>query len=597
LTLDLLSILTRPGNLAFPSNRAVLSEREPPVKAVRQSSGHLVAYGPHGRRMLATDPAGHPLHECEWMIDPGGHVRLVHARVQLDWGRWVGIKPQGLVNRTQLDLSRRPGWQKVTRDDLRTMAARTLGLPLEEVRFFYPDEHLLIDPQGRAAIEHVKDALYVLEQDGFETQPGSVRFMACMGAMHWGDIDFLPVVELFQSLLPGTGSAVFELIRGLYDDQNRGRTPRPLRYRGIPPYPSEAAFKLFSTFFAPQVPAGQEPPFAVFMDTARAHEVTWLPLQDLPLRYFDAAQRLCITVQGGGAQKVTVMDDSAGVSYVRAGPDGFAPCGRAVTYASGRLQLLDGRHSLSFPVRPEWNLTQESMAPPVPGPAVSDWRAFYEGGIPAVDPRAAYAAVLLYPEDDRPIDELPTQPFVADYIEDFWESTPAWAARRAACERILIEGFDAALLACIPLDRPRACRILYTHPAHAQKQAQALWNRLARSKRLHWMPSIRFAPATKARASAYESRYDLLYVWLPFACWGEPATLRTGLELFTSAMGHEAMAFVVGPPHLDGMLKSRGLVLESAQPVEELPTMQMHRSILPQARLQPGVTLFHVLRH
>ena len=51
--------------------------------------------------------------------------------------------------------------------------------------------------------------------------------MSCMGAMHWARIDFLPVVELFQSLLPGTGSAAFELIRGLYDDQNP-KEPVPL---------------------------------------------------------------------------------------------------------------------------------------------------------------------------------------------------------------------------------------------------------------------------------------------------------------------------------------------------------------------------------
>ena len=63
---------------------------------------------------------------------------------------------------------------------------------------------------------------YVLEDGDFE----QARFMSCMGAMNWPAIDFLPVVELFQSLLPGTGSAVFELIRGLYDDQNEGK-PAP----------------------------------------------------------------------------------------------------------------------------------------------------------------------------------------------------------------------------------------------------------------------------------------------------------------------------------------------------------------------------------
>jgi hypothetical protein len=321
-----------------------------------------------------------------------------------------------------------------------------------------------------------------------------------------------------------------------------------------------------------------------------------LPLQRPPLRYFDDEQRICVTVQAGVAQKVTVMDDSAGVSYVRPGPDGFAPCGRTVTYASGRLHLLDGGRSRSFPVRPEWNLTDAPPLPPVPAATAPDWRAFFEDDIPIIDPGEAYAAVLLYPEDDTPIEELPTQPFVADYIEDVWESSPAWRARQAAAQRILIDGFDASLLACINLDRARAYRVLYAHPAQAQKQAQALWNRLARSKRLHWISDIRFAPAGKARSSAYESPYDLLYLWLPFACWEDPAMLTAGVGRLASAMGRDGRAFVVGPPHLDRNLRSLGLDLETAQPVEELPTVQMHRSILPRARLRPGVTLFHVRR-
>ncbi len=135
--------------------------------------------------------------------------------------------------------------------------------------------------------------------------------MACMGAMHWERIDFLPVVELFQSLLPGTGSAAFELIRGLYDDQNE-TAPRPLRYRGIPTYPSEAAYKLFGAFFTPRAPEGGDP-FVLFMDPPRSHEVTWLPAAEPPRRHFDADRRLCVTIQGPIVQKVTLADDPAGL--------------------------------------------------------------------------------------------------------------------------------------------------------------------------------------------------------------------------------------------------------------------------------------------
>ena len=217
-------------------------------------------------------------------------------------------KPAGLVNETSLNLASKPGWQQLTADDLRTMAAQALRVPLEEVRFFYRDEDLLIEPTGKAMIRQRKDAFYVLQDGDFE----QARFMSCMGAMHWPSIDFLPVVELFKSLLPGTGSAVFELIRGLYDDQNEGKsTPLPLRYRGIPTYPSEAAFRLFSSFFTPQAPDGNDP-FTLFMNPERSNHVTWLPAGTPPIRYFDQHAGACLTLQGGVLRKVTVASDSPG---------------------------------------------------------------------------------------------------------------------------------------------------------------------------------------------------------------------------------------------------------------------------------------------
>ncbi|MFZ3013412.1 MAG: hypothetical protein WA045_06865, partial [Nitrospira sp.] len=295
--------LNTPGHLRFPSTRT-LAESFDKVRGHVQTlpNGHLVFYRPDGRRFLETDQVGHPLHECEWESSGIGTVLLRRARVRLDWGRWVGIKPCGLVNETKLNLASRSNWQRITPDDLRALAAGALRVPIEEVRWFYRDEDLAIDSTGIATIRQRKDALYVLDGGGFET----VRFMACMGAMHWGQIDFLPVVELFKSLLPGTGSAVFELIRGLYDDQNKGHSaPRALRYRGIPTYPSEAAFRLFSTFFTPQ-PVGAEDPFPVFMNPARSHRVEWLPAQHPPVRYLEGSQGLCVTLKNGIVQKATL---------------------------------------------------------------------------------------------------------------------------------------------------------------------------------------------------------------------------------------------------------------------------------------------------
>src|SRR4029077_4527684 len=330
--------LTTPGHIRFPTNLLFAQDLEQAGgRVVRQATGHLVFYRSDGRRFLATDPEGNPLHECEWGIDSAGEATLLRARIRLDWGQWVGLKPAGLVNETSLNLASKPGWQRLTADDLRAMAAQALRVPLEEVQFFYRDEDLLIEPTGNAMIRQRKDAFYVLQDGDF----GRARFMSCMGAMSWSSIDFLPVVELFQSLLPGTGSAVFELIRGLYDDQNEGNpTPRPLRYRGIPTYPSKAAFRLFSSFFTPQAPGGSNP-FMLFMNPERSNHVIWLPAGTPPIRYFDQHARACLTFQGGLLHKVTVASDSSGLSYMSPKGRRCVPYDRSAEIAGTQVILKD----------------------------------------------------------------------------------------------------------------------------------------------------------------------------------------------------------------------------------------------------------------
>src|SRR6266545_4366246 len=185
--------LHTPGHLWFPSTRALAKSFAQAGGHVEHfGTGHLVFYRPDGRRFLATDPAGNPLHECEWELNVQGDVSLTRARFRLDWGQWVDLKPGGLVNEMRLNLASKPGWQRVTPDDLCAMAAQALRVSIEEVRWFYRDEDLSIDTQGMATIRHRKDAFYVLDDGGFDR----ARFMSCMGAMHWDHIDFLPVVEL-----------------------------------------------------------------------------------------------------------------------------------------------------------------------------------------------------------------------------------------------------------------------------------------------------------------------------------------------------------------------------------------------------------------
>jgi hypothetical protein len=578
--------LQRPGNIIFPSNLPYVADLQSAGgRTYRLETGHFVFYTREGRRFLATDPGGVPLHECEWAADGTG-TRLVRARVQLDWGQWVGLKPQAMINTTVLDLSRKPGWQGLRADDLRNLAVQAMQVPLEEVRFFYGDEDLVIDAQGHATIRHKKDALYVLEVGSFE----QARFMACMGAMHWAKIDFLPVVELFQSLLPGTGAAVFELIRGLYDDQNQGcARPIPLRYRGVPTYPSDAAYRLFSSFFVPSVRTGGDP-LPVFMDVARAHQVSWLPTPDPPLRYFDMSQHLCITIKGQTVQKVTVMDDPSGLPFLQTAKGRPVPGDRSISVQKSHLVLRDGSEQKMLPLDATWGPLRDG--PPPEAAAAIGWRAVFKESLPAVLPSDAFGAVLLYPEDDTEVDEVASQPFVADYLADLPQQTGR-CTRPMSARRVLIENADAVIATCVNWDAPREYTVLYARPAYAQKQAQVIWNQLASAGRLDLLTAIAFLPMS-SRAAVSAMPYDLVYLWLPFDEFTESHQLAQRLGSLRARLSTDGLAFVVGPRTVQALAGSAGFNVLTVEAVQDLPTFRMHQTILPKARLKAGLSLFHL---
>jgi hypothetical protein len=580
--------LKTPGHLRFPCNQPFIQGlEEAGGRIARQPSGHLVFYREDGYRFLSTDPAGNVLHECEWTGGRQGAVLLRRARVRLDWGTWVGIKPGGFVNETKLNLATKPGWQRLTADDLRAMAAQALRVPIEEIRWFYRDEDLSIDRSGTASIRHRKDAFYVLEQGDFER----AHFMSCMGAMHWAGIDFLPVVELFKSLLPGTGSAVFELIRGLYDDQNGARpSALPLRYRGIPTYPSEAAFRLFSAFFTPQAPAPRDP-LRLFMDQTRAHEVLWLPAPSPPVRYFDAAHGCCLTLQGPSLQKVTLADDATGLSFFNPMDRKVSPCDRSVRLIDGKIILQDRHHETILPVL----APEQAQEQPVQRINVSpvDWRSLFVDGMPPISAREAFGAVLLYPEDDREIGELEAQPFVADYLQDLAEQDREIGRATAGADRVLIDNGDAVIATCVAFDRPRHYTVHVRRPAFAQKQAQQLWTVCAGLERWDWLTRIRFSSSPDAGEPPSES-HDLAYVWMPQAIESDAGRLAGFARRLGKALCPGGHAFVVSTPALAAHWSAHRLVVSWEESVEALPTFRMHRNILPRARLKPGLTLYHL---
>ena len=584
------SALAKPGNISFSGNHVFARDLAAAGgRCVEQSTGHLIFYRSDGRRFLATDPEGNPLHECEWGLDAAGNGTLLRARVRLDWGQWVGLKPAGLVNETSLNLAGKPGWQGLSADDLRTMAAQALRVPLEEVRFFYRDEDLLIDPTGRATIRQRKDAFYVLREGDYD----QARFMSCMGAMNWPSIDFLPVVELFQSLLPGTGSAVFELIRGLYDDQNEAKqTPRALRYRGIPTYPSEAAFRLFRSFFTPQAPGGNDP-FELFMNPERAHQVVWLPAVKSPVRYFDQDAGTCLTFQGGFLHKVTVASDSSGLSYMSPKGRRFVPWDRSAEIAGMHIILKDRDRQTTLAVTlPQGN--QEQAPEPVAKSPI-DWRSVFVRGVPPISPVDAYGAVLLYPEDESEIDECAAQAFVADYMQDIGEQDREIGSVLSQAQRVLIDNGDAVVATCITFDRPKDYTVLVRYPVFAQKQAQRLWSISAELQRWEWLQRVRFVPAEGAHDERHtQSPYDLVYQWVPYERFNSPSELTVIPGRLQKVLRSGGNAFVIGPSSLREPFTKQKFHICWEELVENLPTFRMHRTILPKARVKVGLTLFHV---
>ena len=582
------SILHNPSSFGLKGNQALIANASSDGMTCKQlATGHVVVYGPLGRRILMADPDGHALHECEWGERADGTVHLVSARFYLDWGQWVGLNPGGLVNVMNLDLTTRPEWQTLTRQDLRIMASRAMGVAVEEVEFFYADDDLILDQTGQATIRQRKDAFYVLEDGTWDR----TRFMSCMSAMHWAAIDYLPVVELFKSLLPGTGSAAFELIRGLYDDQNP-HAPRSLQYRGIPTYPSAAAFGLFGNFFT-ATHRGGENPFTVFMDPPRSHEVDWLPNPHPPVRYVDPSHRICLTVKQGHVLKVTKADDASGLPFVPPDQHGFAPCQKRIAVDSDRLFLSDHRTSHEIALRPSWGITHRSelqAGNQAAGSKETSWEGFFPDGVPAVSPREAYSAVLLYPEDESPIGDLASQPFVADFLNDFIEQDQRLAVQVGQAGYTLIYGFDG-VIGTLLADPPRSTTIVYSHAAYAQKHAQAAWNQLVRDNQLDRLDrSYRFLSEDTFHHDV--SMYDLMYVWLPFASYDDTTALQDRLSRISEALRPNALTFLAGPDSLSSIVSKLPLEIVFGDRASNSQPFRMHQSILPKATLNPHLSVW-----
>lgn len=557
------------------------------IRVKRYSSGHWVFYNEEGLRFLFLDPSGHVLHECEWDEESESKLpQLSRARMRLDSDQWVGIKPQCKEFTTDIDIKGQPGWESITKDDLRRQAAQAWQVPVDALKYFYRDENFDALGEGKYHIHVKKDGLFALRDGRFE-QTMFISFMFCV---NWGKVDIIPVVELFQSTLPGTGGAVFELIWGLYNDQNREQELAPLRYRGLPTYPSKESFNIFSAFFEPSGPKTEDI-FEVFMDTYRSHEIEWSPRKEPPWRYFSEKHQITVTVQDKFIYKTVVKNDPITIPFVNFVRGGNPPCQRQVIVENEKIILKDRNSLREIPMDSKWNAEAIGENKVFPEPAFS-WDNFFEGGIPEADPVKSQYTVALYPEGNAEIDEASVQPIALDQIFYYMEENPDMPDKLDAAEKVLIHTLDMVIAGCVDCGKPRNYTVLYSDPELAIKNAQLLWNHASSRGELENLKNVKFFPEIDKVEEAYSTSYDIIFKWIPLGFYHDRENCEAMLAAIANALQPGGMLFLIGPLPLSGLLEHYGLKQINGDPIVEMPFFQQHLKICPENQLNPQVTVF-----
>lgn len=609
----LLSALKRSGSIRFSANEtsvAGIEQALPNLNSVKVEgatywfendkpsvantrikvypTGHMAFYTKEGRRFLTTDPEGEPLNEAEWIKDEAtGQTRLRHARMQLDCKQWIGIKPRARTFSTQIDIKGQPGWETLSLDDLRDKAAEAWRVPVSEVKYFYKDENMVHQGDGKYGIHLTKDGLYALQDGTFET----TLFISFMFTINWERLDLIPVVELFQSTLPGSGGATFEFIWGLYEDQSREQDLGTLRYRGLPTYPSREAFNIFSAFFTPQGPDGKDL-LKIFMNPDRSHEITWTPKPNPPWRYFSKPHEITLTIQDKFLYKVTVHNDSLAIPFVNCARGAKPSCQRELQVERQSFILIDGELIREIPFDPRWPIepNYDPAKPPVKYPFT--WKWFFNGFPPAVDTVKALYTVPFYPEGAAEIDEAALQPMVLDQIFYYMEMSPGMPAKLEKIEKVLIHTFDTVLAGCIDCTHAREYTVLFSDPEFAQKNACLLWNYAAARNQLDNLSKVSFLTERENVVEMYQEKYGLIFKWIPFMYHQDREACESMLKACVNALLPDGILFLVGPRPIQGLFSHYGLDCLYNDPVINMPYYRQHLKMCPENLVNPDLAVF-----
>ncbi len=607
-----IQVLSKEGNLVFPPNIQEVERLKEPLTQLKSKeingatywfdrqepladnirvkiypTGHTVFYNSLGKRFLMTDPSGNILHEAEWERDQSSNeIKLKHVRMQLDCQQWIGIRPKAKTFSTHISIKSQPNWERMTLDDLRHGASQAWQVPFSEVKYFYHDKNFITTGEGEYDVQLQKDGLYVLINGNFE----KTQFVSFMFTVNWEHLDLIPVVELFQSTLPGSGGAVFEFIWGLYEDQSRDNTMLPLRYRGLPTYPSSEAYNIFSAFFEPRGPKGEKI-LDVFMNADRSHEIEWTPKSHPPWRYFDTQHKISLTVQEGYLFKVTSWNDPAAIPFINTAQGGRGSCQRYMEVLENRIVLHDAQQKREISLKPDWNI-EPSGPVPVPAPQSFGWKKFFEGNVPEVDPIKILYTVPFYPEGADPIDESSLQPMALDQIFYYMENHKGMPEKLESVKRVLIHTFDTVISGCIDCTHEREYVVLYGDPEFAVKNAQQLWNYSVTRKQLDGVSRVRFLPEMEYVEEAYEQKYDMIFKWIPFMYHHERETAEQILMSVTNALEPGGILFLQGPHPIRGLFDHYNLISHKGDAIINMPFFRQHLKMCPENTINPEATIF-----
>ncbi|MBI4389270.1 MAG: hypothetical protein HY580_03740, partial [Nitrospinae bacterium] len=382
-----------------------------------------------------------------------------------------------------------------------------------------------------------------------------------------------------------------ELLWGLYDDQSREAPLGPLRYRGLPTYPSKEAFNIFSAFFIPSGPPGEKI-FDVFMDLARSHEIAWLPRKDPPWRYFCRENRVCLTVQDHFLYKATVFDDPAAVPYVNCARGARPSCQRRIAVRPGAIALWDGDRTRAIQLNPVWEIEPGAEADKPQPQYPFGWQKFFDGNPPVTDPVKAVYTVPFYPEGESEIDEASLQPMALDQIFYYMETCTDMPEKLEKAERVLVHTFDAAISGCIDCTRERQYTVLYGDPEFAQKGAQLLWDYAAARNQLDALKRVSFLPEAEHVERAYQEKYGMIFKWIPFLYFQDRNVCEQILKSLSGALEPGGILFLAGPGPIVGLFEYYGLKALYHDPVIDMPFFQQHLKMCPENRLREDLEVF-----